>query len=161
MSNLTTVRWGIYSPLVAYSGMFLTSAVLTDTVHHATASNADLRSKLRLMDGAELFVADLREFCPLDPSGILEITGPLLEFCYYFIGVDPHFGPLLDHYRVHRGFSETDNLVVLDHLEKRARGRKAWIQAVISFNEGGYKYYKAKHRNSSAVLGDALLHPAF
>ena len=50
LSNLTTVRWGIYSPLVAYSGMFLTSAVLTDTVHHATASNADLRSKLRLMD---------------------------------------------------------------------------------------------------------------
>lgn len=73
----------------------------------------------RYEDGAELFVADLREFCPLDPSGILEITGPLLEFCYYFIGVDPHFGPLLDHYRVHRGFSETDNLVVLDHLEKR------------------------------------------
>ena len=50
MSNLTTVRWGIYSPLVAYAGMFLTAAVLTDTVHHATASNADLRSKLRLMD---------------------------------------------------------------------------------------------------------------
>ena len=50
ISNLTTVRWGIYSPLVAYSGMFLTSAVLTDTVHHATASNADLRSKMRLMD---------------------------------------------------------------------------------------------------------------
>ena len=73
----------------------------------------------RYEDGAELFVADLREFCPLDPSGILEISGPLLEFCYYFIGVDPHFGPLLDHYRVHRGFSETDNLVVLDHLEKR------------------------------------------
>ena len=44
------LRWGIYNPLVAYSGMFLTSAVLTDTVHHATASNADLQSKLRLMD---------------------------------------------------------------------------------------------------------------
>lgn len=73
----------------------------------------------RYEDGAELFVADLREFCPLDPSGFLEIIGPLLEFCYYFIGVDPHFGPLLDHYRVHKGFSETDNLVVLDHLQTR------------------------------------------
>ena len=45
----TLVKWGIYNPLVAYSGMFLTSAILSDTVHHATASNADLRSKLRLM----------------------------------------------------------------------------------------------------------------
>ena len=85
--------------------------------HFSTACS--LMKLSRYEDGAELFVADLREFCPLDPSGILEITGPLLEFCYYFIGVDPHFGPLLDHYRVHRGFSETDNLVVLDHLEKR------------------------------------------
>ncbi len=43
----------------------------------------------------------------------------------------------------------------------RGRGRKAWIQSVISFNEGGYKYYVAKRRNSSFVLSDALIHPAF
>jgi len=48
--SFNTVRWGIYSPLVAYSGMFLTAAVLTGTtVHHATASNADLKRKLQLM----------------------------------------------------------------------------------------------------------------
>ncbi|CAK9072727.1 Protein DD3-3 [Durusdinium trenchii] len=156
------LRWGIYNPLVAYSGMFLTSAVLTDTVHHATASNADLQSKLRLMDAAQLFISDLREFCPsIDPNGgLLKEEGPLPEFCYYYIGIDPHFGPLLDHSRVHEGFSEEDNLIVLDHLQRRGRGR-AWIQLVISFNEGGYKHWKARRRNSSIAMGDVLWNPSF
>ena len=70
-------------------------------------------------DGATFFIEDLREFCPLDPVGFPQITGPLLEWCYYFIGVDPHFGPLLDHYRVHAGFTEDDNMIVLNHLMKR------------------------------------------
>ena len=119
------VRWGIYNPLVAYAGMFLTHAVLTNTVHHATASNVDLKQKLRLMDSAQLFVADLRSFCPGPlPDGRLPAELPLPAFCYYFTGVDPHFGPLLDHFRVHGGFSEQDNMVVIDHLQRRQLCRK-------------------------------------
>ena len=97
------VRWGIYSPLVAYAGMFLTHAILTDTVHHATASNVHLKSKIRFMDASKLLVQDLKTFCPLSPSGQQLVLGPLEEFCFYFTGKDPHFGPLLPHYKLFAG----------------------------------------------------------
>lgn len=74
-------------------------------------------------DAAEQFSSDLREWCPVHPGGVPEIVGPLLEFCYLFTGVDPHFGPLLEHYRLRRGFSSTDNLAVIDHLQSRPGSR--------------------------------------
>ena len=122
-SRVEAVRWGIYSPLVAYAGMFLTHAVLSDTVHHATASNVHLKSKIRFMDASKLLVQDLKEFCPLNPEGQQLIVGPLKEFCFYFTGEDPHFGPLLPHHKLFAGFSEADNEKVIKHLITR-QGKK-------------------------------------
>ena len=113
------LRWGIYSPLVAYAGMFLTHAVLTDTVHHATASNVNLKEKLRFLEAAKLMSEDFRQLCPLNFEGKLSQSGPLEEFCFYFTAKDPHFGPLLPHHKLFQGFSEEDNSKVLDHLISR------------------------------------------
>ena len=141
-NSVEAMRWGIYSPLVAYAGMFLTHAVLTDTVHHATASNVRLKQKLRFLDAAKDFKEDLTHYCPSyrnsysysgdspysaqqqKQQGVLVrdlsgFQGPLPEFCFYFTGHDPHFGPLLPHHKLFAGFSEEDNEVVLNHLITR------------------------------------------
>lgn len=46
----STLIWGIYNPLVAYIGMFLTTGILTTTVHHATSSRSQLKEKMRFME---------------------------------------------------------------------------------------------------------------
>ncbi|CAK9064920.1 Protein DD3-3 [Durusdinium trenchii] len=118
-SQLGTLKWGIYNPLTASCGMFFQCAVLGSTVHHATGSFAVLKNKLRFMDAAELFVSDLREFCPLHPSGQPQIIGPLPAFCFLYVAVDPHFGPLLDSYNVYGGFSAEKSMEVTEHLKTR------------------------------------------
>ncbi|CAE7866793.1 DD3-3 [Symbiodinium microadriaticum] len=150
------LRWGIYSPLVAYAGMFLTHAVLTDTVHHATASNVNLKEKLRFLEAAKLMSEDFRQLCPLNFEGKLSQSGPLEEFCFYFTAKDPHFGPLLPHHKLFQGFSEEDNSKVLDHLISRAEGRKAWIQLIIHFNERAYKRWCKARQNTSQTLRQLL-----
>ncbi|CAE7559269.1 DD3-3 [Symbiodinium sp. CCMP2456] len=154
--KMSLVRWGIYSPLVAYAGMFLTHAILTDTVHHATASNVNLKEKLRFLEAAKLMSEDFRQLCPLNFEGKLSQSGPLEEFCFYFTAKDPHFGPLLPHHKLFQGFSETDNEVVLNHLMERAKGRKAWIQLIIHFNERAYKRWCKARQNTSETLRKLL-----
>ncbi|CAE7221783.1 DD3-3 [Symbiodinium sp. CCMP2592] len=157
--QLRVVRWGIYSPLVAYAGMFLTHAILTDTVHHATASNVNLKEKLRFLEAAKLMSEDFRQLCPLNFEGKIMLEsggGPLREFCFYFTAKDPHFGPLLPHHKLFQGFSEEDNGKVLEHLISRAKGRKAWIQLIIHFNERGYKRWCKARQNTSQTLRTLL-----
>lgn len=42
----------------------------------------------------------------------------------------------------------------------RAAGR-AWIQMVISFNEGAYKRWRSYRKNSTAAMGEVLWTPSF
>eukprot|EP00439_Symbiodinium_sp_Y106_P047664 s2514_g6.t1 len=157
-NRLRVVRWGIYSPLVAYAGMFLTHAILTDTVHHATASNVNLKEKLRFLEAAKVMSEDFRELCPVNFEGKIlpAFAGPLSEFCFYFTAKDPHFGPLLPHHKLFQGFSEEDNGKVLEHLISRAKGRKAWIQLIIHFNERAYKRWCRARQNTSQTLRTLL-----
>lgn len=156
------VKFGLYNPLLAHVGMFLTHAVLSVTLHHATSSDASLRDKLRLMDAEKDFVSDLREHCPeFGSHGNLRALGPAFEFCYLYLAEDPHFGPLLDHFRVYRGFGESDNLVVSDHVLTKLRGRNLWVQMITAFNVGGWRYWKAKRRNSSRYMTDMLWYSSF
>ena len=133
-NRLRVVRWGIYSPLVAYAGMFLTHAILTDTVHHATASNVNLKEKLRFLEAAKVMSEDFRELCPVNFEGKIlpAFAGPLSEFCFYFTAKDPHFGPLLPHHKLFQGFSEEDNGKVLEHLISRLSGAAAVLVAASS-----------------------------
>ena len=180
------LRWAVFNPLYAHSGMFLTSAVLSDTVHHATSSSARLRDKLRFMEASLLFTEDLREFCALNgakksakksegrsegpPKGSslsclsslssLSLPyGPHNEFCFFFLAEDPHFGGLLEPFRLRRGFSAADNALLLSRL--REAPKKAWLQMIMNFNDGGYKFYKQRRRNSSRLMAEILFHPAF
>eukprot|EP00930_Biecheleria_cincta_P034717 TRINITY_DN23956_c0_g1_i1.p1 TRINITY_DN23956_c0_g1~~TRINITY_DN23956_c0_g1_i1.p1 ORF type:complete len:500 (-),score=63.53 TRINITY_DN23956_c0_g1_i1:15-1415(-) len=158
----TPIRWGIYNPLIAYTGMFLTHAVLSAKLHHATASNAKLKDKLGLMDAAKTFVSDLQEYCPqIGPDGTLLHPGPSPEFCFFYLAIDPHFGPLLDDFKINEGFSWKDNNVIRDHVWVRGGGRKSWIQMVLAFNAGRWKWLHLKRRNTSAYMHEMLWYGPF
>ncbi|CAE8672215.1 unnamed protein product [Polarella glacialis] len=152
-----SMRWGVYSPMLAHVGMFVQSSLLTTTVHHATSSTANLADKLRILPAVRQLISDVREYCSeMDAHGALVAQAPMPGFCFLYNPEDPHFGPLLEHFRVYRDYDEEDNKEVMERLLNVLEGRYSWLQLLQQFNAGGWRNLKARRRNSSEYLEQIL-----
>ena len=157
------LRWGIYSPVVAFSGFAVASTVLSIRLHHVTGSVVSSKEKLRMMDAAVLLREDLEELCPpYTVHGHISFIGPLNAYCYQLLAIDPHFQSALQPFKVLRGFGSEDLDSLTEVLEKAGELWYSLVKVLIDpFNsQGGYRRYRQVRRNSSSfVCGEIYRQP--
>ncbi|CAE7307791.1 unnamed protein product [Symbiodinium sp. CCMP2592] len=149
------LQWGIYNPLLAFSGFAVTSTVLGIRLQHVTGSTVSSKDKLRMMDAAVLLRHDLEQLCPLyTVRGRVAFIGPLSIYCYPLLAVDPHFGHVVQPFKVLQGFGGEDLELLMEALQTASRfWFNQWSVLLDRFNgEGGYRHYRQARRNSSRYI---------
>ena len=149
------LRWGVYSPLLAYTGFMVTSTVLSIRLHHVTGSVVSSKDKLRMMDAAVLLHDDLEHLCPFyTVRGRVSFIGPLSAYCFQLLAIDPHFGHAVQPFKVLEGFGAEDLQSLAVVLEAAGLFWPNLLPAVIHpFNSlGGYRHYRQVRQNSSEFV---------
>ena len=149
------LRWGVYSPVLAFTGFMVTSTVLSIRLHHVTGSMVSSKDKLRMMDAAVLLHEDLEQLCPFyTVRGRVSFIGPLSAYCFQLLAVDPHFGHAVQPFKVLEGFGEEDLQSLTVVLQAAGQFWFSLLTALISrFNsQGGYRHYRQVRRNSSEFV---------
>jgi len=80
-------RWGIYNPLLVYTGMYRCRTPVSLRVHHATSSVATLSDKRNFLDSDFETISNYLELCaPAMPP----YHGPQDALCLYLSAEDLH-----------------------------------------------------------------------
>ena len=146
------LRWGIYNPLLAVSSFAVASTVLGIRLQHITGSAVSSTDKIRMMDAAVLLRHDVEQLCPIySVRGRVAFIGPLNLYCYPLLAVDPHFGYVVQPFKVLHGFGGEDLEFAMEALQTASRfWFIQWSLLLGRFNgEGGYRHYRQARQNSS------------
>eukprot|EP00929_Paragymnodinium_shiwhaense_P040032 TRINITY_DN20931_c0_g1_i3.p1 TRINITY_DN20931_c0_g1~~TRINITY_DN20931_c0_g1_i3.p1 ORF type:complete len:223 (+),score=22.79 TRINITY_DN20931_c0_g1_i3:231-899(+) len=104
----SALRWSLFNPLLAFTGMYTARSPLTVVFHHATDSAATGGEKMQLLNAELAFVGALRQKCltygqemPWRRRKLQEgeKMGPMDVDCLWFAALDPHIAHHVEPYR--------------------------------------------------------------
>ncbi|CAE7648802.1 unnamed protein product [Symbiodinium pilosum] len=128
-------------------------------MQHVTGSAVTTSMKLRKMDATELLYYDFAKFCPpFSVHGRSSFVGPLNAFCYQLLAVDPHFGPLLAPFKVHKGYSKVDFEIFTKRLNNLTGYWYAMSSVINKFSSEHYWKYRQARKNSTALACSLIWH---